>query len=300
MPTFSKQFKPNKQKAPVATRAKAFTSRFVDSSDDDDDALPRHFQSRFADSDDDEPIDYQLPAGYTPVRGIPRTQNNDDDSTDLEEEEEEEDLNVSSTPISKASPVAGSTNNGQTNGKSNGQGTALASGSLRDSKWAPTTPSSDTHTPTKSKRGLFGIGKKRSASFGQTKTPEPATTPSDIHLPPAQRDHGLGVVLTPIEEDRDLDTLVASSPASKKSTKLQRRSTPDWPLAPPPVIGNEARPVSSDGVMPHRPRFANRQSSQISNATAPTANGQGQPVSYGRTGKKKKFQGLRRVFGLND
>jgi len=283
----------------VATRAKAFTSRFVDSSDDDDDALPRHFQSRFADSDDDEPIDYQLPAGYTPVRGIPRTQNNDDDSTDLEEEEEE-DLNVSSTPISKASPVAGSTNNGQTNGKSNGQGTALASGSLRDSKWAPTTPSSDTHTPTKSKRGLFGIGKKRSASFGQTKTPEPATTPSDIHLPPAQRDRELGVVLTPIEEDRDFDTLVASSPASKKSTKLQRRSTPDWPLAPPPVIGNEARPVSSDGVMPHRPRFANRQSSQISNATAPTANGQGQPVSYGRTGKKKKFQGLRRVFGLND
>jgi len=299
MPTFSKQPKPPRQKTPAAVRAKAFTSRFADSSDDDDDALPRHFQSRFADSDEDEPIDYQLPAGYTPVRGIPRTRDDDDDSTDLEEEAEET-SQVASAPTVKAAPITGSMTNGQTNGKSHGQGTALASGSLRDSKWAPAAPSSDAGTPTKQKRGLFGIGKKRNSSFGQANTSEPVATPDDIALPPAQRNREVGVVLTPIDEDRDFDTLVASSPPSNKSPKLQRRSTPEWPLAPPPIIGSEVRPVSSDGVTSHRPRFTKRQSSQISNATAPADHGQGQPVSYGRTGKKKKFQGLRRVFGLND
>ncbi|KAF2847361.1 hypothetical protein T440DRAFT_195168 [Plenodomus tracheiphilus IPT5] len=301
MPTFNKQAKPakpQKPKAPVAERAKAFTSRFADSSDEDDDAQPRRFQSRFADSDDDEPIDYKLPPGLAPVRGIPRTRDDDDASTDLEEEVEESPT-VATAPAAKAGPAVNGAANGQTNG-SHGQGTALAGGSLRDSKHAPAAPSSDAGTPTKQKRGFFGLGKKKKSVVGSTSATGSAGIPGDIPMPPAQRNREPGLALTPIDEDQDFDTLVAPSPQSKQSPKLQRRSTPEWPLPSPPVIGGEERPMSSDGVAPRRPRFANRQSSQISNVTAPVVDAQGRSVSYGRTGKKKKFQGLRRVFGLND
>jgi hypothetical protein len=108
----------------------------------------------------------------------------------------------------------------------------------------------------------------------------------------------MGLPLTPIEEDKDFGDPVPVSSQVKKSPKLQRRTTSEWPL--PPVIGEEARPMSADGVAQRRPRFAMRQSSNVSNTTAPIVDAQGRTVSYGRTGKKKKFQGLRRVFGLND
>jgi serine/arginine repetitive matrix protein 2 len=96
---------------------------------------------------------------------------------------------------------------------------------------------------------------------------------------------------------------MVGTPQSKRSPKLQRRSTPEWPLAPAPAIGTEERPMSSDGITQRRPRFGSRRSSQISSATAPTSpvvDTNGRSVSFGRTGKKKKFQGLRRVFGIND
>ncbi|KAI8931334.1 hypothetical protein NX059_012535 [Plenodomus lindquistii] len=296
-PQKSSQRPPQKQKAPVAERAKAFSSRFADSSDEDEDVQPRRFQSRFADSDDDEPADYKLPPGLAPVRGIPRNRDDDDDSTDLEEEADESP--VATAPAAKIAPATSGAANGQTSGTSNGQGVALASGSLRDSKHAPSAPSSDAGTPTKQKRGFFGLGKK--SFVGTTGIAESTAAPGEIPMPPSQRNRDQGLaLLTPINEDQDFDTLVASSPQSKKSPKLQRRSTPEWPLPSPPVIGREERPMSSDGVAPRRPRFANRQSSQISNVTAPVVDAQGRSVSYGRTGKKKKFQGLRRVFGLHD
>jgi len=103
--------------------------------------------------------------------------------------------------------------------------------------------------------------------------------------------------MTPIDEDKEFGD---TRPMSPRSPKLQRRQTPEWPLQPPPTIGTDDRPMSSDGVAPRRPRFANRQSSAVSNVSAPIVDAQGRSVSYGRSGKKKKFQGLRRVFGLND
>jgi serine/arginine repetitive matrix protein 2 len=130
---FAKQ---TKAKAPAIERAKpAFSSRFADSSDEDDDSRTPRFQSRFADSDDDEPSNYKLPPGLAPVRGIPRRQGDEDgDSTDLEEE-------VDETPLPTASAAkeigALAISNSQTNGNANGQGATLAAGSLRDSKHAP-------------------------------------------------------------------------------------------------------------------------------------------------------------------
>lgn len=286
--------KQSKAKAPAPAKSSAFKSRFADSSDEEEDR-PSRFASRFADSDS-EPETYELPPGLAPVRGIPRKAGEEDgDSTDLEEEVE---------APKPATSVPASATNGHTNGTA--QGAVLAAGSLRDSKHAPSSPA------TKTKRGFFGMGKKKT-----TPAPVPAVTPTapaqpappttdDIPLPPQPRNREVGGPLTPIGEDSDKElgapTALPSSPQAKQSPrapKLQRHSTPEWPLAPPPAITGEQRPMSSDGVA-RRPRFGKRQSSQFSTATSPVLDAQGRSVSFGRTGKKKKFQGLRRVFGIND
>ncbi|KAJ4375887.1 hypothetical protein N0V83_001165 [Neocucurbitaria cava] len=300
MPAFNKQ---PKQKAPVAERAKArrapIKSRFADSSDEDDVEKPRRFQSRFADSDSDDADDYKLPPGLAPVRGIPRRAGEEDgDSTDLEEEADDM---PSSTPATKLAPATNGVTNGQSSGNAAGEGAILATGSLRDSKHAPALPSFEGGGKAKAKRGFFGLGKKKTPAT-QPEPTQPVSAPSappDIPLP-TQPSRELGLPLTPIEEDKDFGTPEPASPESKKSPKLQRRSTPEWPLPPPPAIGQDERPMSSDGIAPRRPRFGQRQASGMSNVTDPVVDAQGRSVSYGRSGKKKKFQGLRRVFGLND
>ena len=300
MPSFAKQPKPVKQKTPAAKAPKAakapFKSRFADSSDEDEDDRPTRFRSRFDDSDDDddddnEPTDYKLPPGLTPVRGIPRKAGEEDgDSTDLEEEADEEASNAVSTP--------GLATNG-TNGNAGAQGKALSAGSLRDSKHAPL-PSFESGGKGKGKRGFFGLGKKKTAQpesvQTQSETVQHTSAPDEIPMPPAQRNRDKNFPMTPIDEDKEFGEEAPASP--KRSPKLQRRSTPEWPL--PPTIGIEDRPMSSDGVAARRPRFATRQPSAVSNVSAPIVDANGRSVSYGRSGKKKKFQGLRRVFGLND
>ncbi|USP77528.1 hypothetical protein yc1106_04802 [Curvularia clavata] len=291
MPSFAKQPKPVKQK-PQAAKV-PFKSRFADSSDEDEDDRPRRFQSRFDDSDD-EPTDYELPPGLTPVRGIPRKPGEEDgDSTDLEEEVEEE------IPEDVAKPAPETNGVNGTNGNVNGQGTALAAGSLRDSKHA-TLPTFESGK-SKKKRGFFGLGKKKTSQSESvpvlSNSTQPAPTLGDIPMPPAQRNRDKSAPMTPIDEDKEFGD---GATPSKRSPKLQRRSTPDWPLPPPPAIGTDNRPMSSDGVAPRRPRFTTRQPSAISNVSEPVVGAQGHTVSYGRNGKKKKFQGLRKVFGLND
>lgn len=300
----SKQAKP---KTPNAERAKpAFKSRFADSSDEDDDGGPSHFQSRFADSDDDEPSGYTLPQGLTPVRGIPRKAGEEDgDSTDLEEE-------LDDAPIPAATPTKATAPTPAANGSANGQGAILASGSLRDSKHA-SLPSFEGSGKSKPKRSFFGLGKKKTtaspASAPQSTRlsadiPEPIKAASfDIPAPPQHRNRDQSAPLTPIDEDKDFGISAQNSPQAGRSPKLQRRSTPEWPLPRnnipiPPIPEDDVRPMSSDGIAPRRPRFALRTASQMSSATAPDT--AGRSVSYGKTGKKKKFQGLRRAFGLND
>jgi hypothetical protein len=299
MPTFNKQLKPSKpskQNAPPAKASKApFKSRFADSSDEDDDARPSRFQSRFDDSDDDEPLDYTLPPGLAPVRGIPRKAGEEDgDSTDLEEEADDLTLNEGPIPAPATNGMNG------TNGNAGAQGAALTAGSLRDSKHAPL-PSFGAAGKAKSKRGFFGLGKKKTTAQPEAVQVQPEAVlhvpaSDEIPLPPAQRNRDTALPMTPIDEDKEFGD--ATPISSQRSPKLQRKKTPEWPL--PPTIGTDDRPMSSDGVAPRRPRFAIRQSSTVSNVTAPIVDAQGRSVSYGRSGKKKKFQGLRRVFGLND
>ncbi|KAH7113316.1 hypothetical protein B0J11DRAFT_147132 [Dendryphion nanum] len=278
-------------------------SRFADSSDEDEDARPGRFQSRFADSDSDD--DYELPPGLAPVRGIPRkTGDEDNDSTDLEEE-----LSDPEPSPAKAKDIEKgglSTTNGHTNGHTNGKSATFAAGSLRQSKHAPDLPTFESGK--KVKRGFFGLGKKKTSPQPIETIPEPVTTTddsNDIPHPPEHRNRPL----TPIGEDKALEARSGS-----RSPKLQRRTMPQynrsasdsWPIPLPPTIGDDdVRPQSSDGVTSRRtslrPTLNKRHSSQVSETARIAIDPKtGKEVVIGRSGKKKKFQGLRRVFGLND
>jgi hypothetical protein len=301
--------KPAKVKLPAPSAPKGrFKSRFADSDDSDSDARPQRFQSRFVDSDDSDE-DFELPPGLAPVRGIPRKAGEEDgDSTDLEDEDSEAERTAAkaSKDIEKGdAPVK--------NGTANGQGALLAAGSLRNSKYAPAQelPTFDVEKKTKAKRGFFGLGKKKSPSITEADGVQPIGA-SDIPMPPAHRQRGVRP-LTPIGEDKPINGIEAAEPPASRSPKLQRRNTPQfgrstsdsWPLPLPPQISEEQRPQSSDGVVPlrtsMRPIMNKRHSSQISTSARSIIDPKsGKEVTIGRTGKKKKFQGLRRVFGLND
>jgi serine/arginine repetitive matrix protein 2 len=286
-----------KVKAPAATSKPSHKSRFADSSDEEDDR-PRGFQSRFADSDSDD--EFVLPADLAPVRGIPKRPGEEDRaSTDLEEE------------LSDAEPASKAVDKNQspaTNGVTNGQGANFTAGSLRASKHATPLPDMEAGRKAKAKRGFFGLGKKKAPpSYIEPDAGLSNGSPADIPMPPQHR-RDPSRPLTPIGEDKDVE---GNGPASR-SPKLQRRTTPQWgrstsdswPLPQPPKIGEEARPQSSDGVMNRRtslrPTLSKRHSSQVSQARTVVDPNSGKEVIIGRSGKKKKFQGLRRVFGLND
>ncbi|ORY17300.1 hypothetical protein BCR34DRAFT_52001 [Clohesyomyces aquaticus] len=300
-PGFSK---PSKSPVPINAKPR-FKSRFADSSSEDEDDRPRRFQSRFADSDDED--DFELPPGLAPVRGIPRRAGEEDgDSTDLEDEASDtEPAPATSLPkdIEKNGPTA------------NGQGTAFDAGSLRKSKHAPAElPAFKGGKRSGSKRGFFGLGKKKTsaapADVIEAQAAKDAAT--DIPMPPPHRnsDNNVNRPLTPIGEDKSFEA--DQSPQSPlRSPKLQRRSTPQWgrsasdswPLPQPPKIGEDVRPQSSDGVIPRRPSLRptlSKRNSAMSEARTIVDPKTGKNVIVGRDGKKKRFQGLRRVFGLND
>ncbi|KAF2867345.1 hypothetical protein BDV95DRAFT_598039 [Massariosphaeria phaeospora] len=297
-PTFGK---PPKAKAPAAVNSKPrFNSRFADSSDEDEDDRFRGHQSRFADSDEEE--DFALPSGLTPVRGIPRKVGEQDgDSTDLEEEASDDERSTAKNIEKGGQPAA--------NGVANGQGTSFTAESLRKSKYAPELPTFEGGKKPKAKRGFFGFGKKKTEmtpAAGLQPQPQQTAGPADASLPFDQSNRTRP--LTPIGEDKAIE-MPTPSP---RSPKLQRRSTPQWgrsasdswPLPQPAKIGDEPRPQSSDGVTTTvrrtslRPTLNKRHSSQVSEARTAV-----DPTSAGgraAAGKKKKFSGLRRVFGLND
>lgn len=278
--------------------AKPFKSRIDDSSDEDDD-VPRRFQSRFADSDSDD--DLELP----PVRGIPKRAGQDDgDSTDLEEELSDNEP----APV----PVTNGNSKGKsvtTNGNTNTQGTALAVGSLRK----PGAPSSVDDGQKKAKRGFFGFGKKKNVHSAEADMHAQNAADLEIPMPPTQqnRDRDRNRPLTPIGEDRDVDVSNTATPPPKagRRTELERSTSDSWPLPSPTApFAEDKRPQSADGPLTRRfssgrPTLVKRrpsQMSEMSQARTDIGSKTGKDVSFGRTGKKKKFQGLRRVLGLND
>jgi serine/arginine repetitive matrix protein 2 len=258
-----------------------YKSRFAnDSDDDDDDDVPRTaFVSRFVDSDDDldSPTSPHIPSGLAPVRGIPRKAGDDRDSTDLEDESGDERLPIPAVPSAKDIERAHMTS--QTNGLT--QGAALANGSLRESadglaasKYAP--------RPDIKKRRLsfLGLGKTRASSVPVTSS-RPGTSDSTTRPPKLQRR------VTP--------------------SRLPQVAETSWPL--PPAVRGEAdddRPNNSES-MPQPKSVAPRPDVGKRRSTADELGGYSRTVSFSadpiyssKTGKKKKFPMLRKMFGLND
>ena len=271
---------------PTSRSKSGFSSRFGDSSDEDQG--PINHRSRFEDSSDEDG-----PSGLTPVRGIPR-RIDEGDSTDLD------DSSAEATPvIPRAKPRS-------TSKAQNLQGSTLAAGSVVNaSTSAPIISDVEakvTADKEKKKRSFFGGlgGKKRD----EPRVRSPTRLDSPLERPKAPR------ILT--TDSRNLPAPGAAP--SPKSPKLQRRNTPkrflsdSWPLPEP--IKADARPNTSDGNIVvitggngngngngamTRPDLGTRRSTVQGEAAAET-NG----AAVEKAGKKKRFPMLRKAFRLND
>ena len=309
--------KTSKPKAVDSKPISRFSSRFGDSSDEED-GRP-NLSSRFADSSDDEP------AELTPVRGIPR-RIDERDSTDLEDSSVE---NI-------ATPSKPKTNGAKAPAISKPEGLALATGSLRAASGDGPTAVMGSGLQAKKaaekenkKRSFFGsLGSKKRDSSKVRKTDTENAAPRDAALERSRAETQTtlpskdGRVLGPSSPRADpisfqpptVASQTSTAQSSPKSPKLQRRNTPNrfasandisWPLAQSPggTTGTaDNRPRTSDGppkpinAAAGRPDLGTRRST----VQGEGANLAGASVPVGATGKKKRFQMLRKAFGLHD
>lgn len=283
---FSRIAKPSpaKGKAPAMSALKK--SRFADSDDEEEPGLPV-FRSRIADSDDEDDVP-PMPSDLRPVRGIPR-RDDDGDSTELEDES---DIGEPNSPPSLTKQFGGKMRSKLEGGASENGENALAEsrssgkGGLMDSKWA----TDGEVPPKKSKRGFFGLGKRRESSIARPSTPDGAAFTSHD------------------------DAVPATEPPTRPSD-VQRRHTllcnaeESWPLAADEKEeeepeGARGRPMTAEASV-RKPKLSKRWSSAMSPMGKPSNASQermggASEVAVGRSGKKKKFPGLRKAFGLKD
>ena len=193
-------------KAKVAAKGPTsrFSSRFADSSDEDDGPITR--RSRFADSSDEDE-----PAGLTPVRGIPR-RIDEGDSTDLEDSSADE----------KALPRAGK---GPTQPPTKLEGTALGAGSLRTIPESSGSPTALMGTGLQAKRAAEKEKKKRSffGGLGSKKTPKAEPLALNTGGKAPHQD------IVPTKPGRPLGANSPDAPASPQSSKQQRLLGPGSP-----------------------------------------------------------------------
>ncbi|KAI4255888.1 MAG: hypothetical protein LQ352_002341 [Teloschistes flavicans] len=295
--------------APEKTGSR-FSSRFGDSSDEDD-ALPKR-QSRFVDSSDEEDK-----ADFTPVRGIPR-RIEEGDSTDLE------DSSVSPSPMiganSEKSPPSSSAKPLE--------GSALTAGSLR----AAPEVAAEKEKKKRSFFGSFSGSKKQSQPPPKISLPTPITvksantSTSSPHPLEANYASPVGTPTTPgtpkaVKMLGD-SPAAASSPLSSQASpgspktrppKLQRRNTPkrlasdSWPLPEmPAAAGEKLRPSTSDGagtktalsIGTMRPDAGTRRFTAEGQPAIGGVNGVGAAGVGGKEAKKKRFPLLRKALGL--
>ena len=202
-PGFGKSSKP--KAAAAKGSANRFSSRFADSSDEDDGPIIR--RSRYADSSDEDE-----PAGLTPVRGIPR-RIDEGDSTDLEDSSADE----------KAAPKSNKTMPQQT---SKLEGAALGAGSLRAIPEAGDSPAASMGTGLQAKRAAEKEKKKRNffGGLGSKKT----TKSEPLTLPPSDEVPRQDTIST--QQGPTLDTSTSNAPESPQSTKQQRLLGPGSPV----------------------------------------------------------------------
>ena len=309
---FGKSAKPKSADSKPSSR---FSSRFADSSDDED-ILPSR-NSRFAGSSDEEP------SHLTPVRGIPR-RIDEGDSTDLE------DSSVENT----TTPSKLRTNGTKPSLDTKPEGVALASGSLRVASGDKSTAAMGAGLQAKKaaekdkkKRSFFGgLGSKRRddpsrvrkadvESSARRDTPLERSKTERLLTTGSSKDER---ILGPSSPQADpvsqtnrpvINSRTSSAQNSPKSPKLQRRNTPkrltsandiSWPLSQGPNGTSDSRPRTSDGpAVSSSPNGAGRPELGVRRTTVqgapppPTA-----PLVVGGTEKKKRFGMLRKAFGM--
>ncbi|KAL8721972.1 MAG: hypothetical protein Q9225_001447 [Loekoesia sp. 1 TL-2023] len=294
---FGRSSKPKQQDSKTGSR---FSSRFGDSSDEDE-ALPKR-QSRFVDSSDEEEENTRL----TPVRGIPR-RIDEGDSTDLE------DSSASPSPmvrVDEKSPISA------TNGTSKPlEGSALATGSLRTGLTEQGTglQAKKNAEKEKKKRSFFGNRRKQQTQ-PLLNISVPTTNPSSSTSHPLEANYATPTGTPSSSKSPKAakpvgNSNTATSPksqASPKSPKLQRRNTPkrfasdSWPLPEmPATTAEKARPKTSDGaggkplaVGSMRPQSGPRRFTAEGEPVNGVVGGGKDP------GKKKRFPMLRKALGL--
>ena len=340
--SFMSASKPVAAPAPSAkSRSSGFKSRFNDSDDEDDAPASRPtggFRSRFADSDDEAEsptVPHQFAAAdMTPVRGIPRRQNQDD-STDLDDSEEEVPTRSSKaiTGSSKKTPVVPNPTDidkvmelarrnvaAQTGNESialpDGPSTPRKRVTLRTEpepapQNSPQKSVESTADGLNKRRGLLG------SIFGRKRTESSSTLPRYTGQPAPSA----------------ASASVPTSPINPRSGKLQRRntgqlsrtnsgvppmlltqqqaSTPaataqtnqNWPLPPPipasaPMADN--RPNTSDGQVTTKQSSANPMRPEVGKRSQSGLVAGQNGVRVEQPGKKKRFGMFRKAFGLND
>ncbi|CAO1601662.1 hypothetical protein XANCAGTX0491_005307 [Xanthoria calcicola] len=292
-------------KAAAKKTGSRFTSRFGDSSDEDEAPIKR--RSRIVDSSDEEDN-----VGLTPVRGIPR-RIDEGDSTDLE------DSSASPSPA-----IQSKDNKSNVPATKAAGGFALATGSLRAGQ------ADRPAEKEKKKRSFFGgLGgsKKQSqpppinTNLPPASTSRPPTATYSSPQPPASPQSPKAARLV----GSDVAASPNPSQASPKSPKLQRRNTPkrfasdSWPLPesntiPPAAAATMAnneklRPSTSDGagvgkslaMGTLRPEPGNRRVTAEGQPVVGTNGAVGGPAIGGGTeAKKRRFPMLRKALGLKD
>lgn len=301
-----------------------WSSRFADSSDEEDNRRVR--KSRFADSSDDEDV--------TPVRGIPR-RIDEGDSTELEDSPAE------TPPRSKTVQDASKQGEGS-NAAGSGQNPYNA-----DMRGNTGSQARIWAEKEKKKRSFFGgLGKKKhdDSRIRKSDLDSPARRDTPLERPKAERVHTNGSLAASPSAGAVAAAASAAVPVATKSPRLQRRHTPkrfasdSWPLPESPLkmSGADDRPNTSDGHglgvaisgdgrenengtgtgtgtgvesrTNTRPELGPRRSTEPGEAISQAGvNG----VSFGAVSstegkakasnnKKKRFPMLRKAFGLHD
>jgi len=314
----------SKQAKPLAAPPPPHSSKFADSSDEDE---PRtSFRSRIIDSSDDEE-----PAAHPPARGMQRTMRTSAPAQRVAPPRQRpHSPDLSDSDDQPVSPIGAGLRLGKTRAKANGkmsstpaQGATLAQGSLRRSGSgrgtiaSPGPPgvtttvieSPGTTRPTQSRRGSF-------MSILRRKKPDPDSKVHKSELEsPARRD-------TPLERSRPELEAVRRQESYQSGPKLVKRGAysrensmtlasaggANWPLRSDrekeDELGGVQRPFTADaggGVTGAeamgggRPEVGRRVTSTgILNVDLSGGGGMGTPR------KKKKFQALRKMFGLDE
>jgi serine/arginine repetitive matrix protein 2 len=274
-------FGKSKQKSAAGPPSK-LKSRFADS-DDEDASSPKIFHSRFEDSSDEEPE----PVKFRPVRGIPR-KIDEDDSTDLEDSSDVE------KQLGKSKAAAAAVNTSAENGAIKGGDAPLS--------------------PTKEKKSFFGRFRSKKDKEQYPKMSKAALENS------VQTQAYLGQARTEIERAKSPEPSIPKSPSSP-APGVQRRLTPhrvmsdqytpqrtpteSWPLPSKIESGDGDQPYTADGVAnASPPAIAGNEyklgTPQRHNTASTVRTTGGTPVYSEKTGKKKRFPMLRKVFGLYD